>query len=241
VISRRAFLGTVASGIFAAPLAAAAQEYKPGKVFRVGFLTAFSSSSDAPLFDSFRQGMRELGYEEGRNIAYEARWAEGKFERLPGLAEELIGLKPDVMLAATTPSALAAKEATRTIPIVMMSVGDPLGTGLVNSLARPGGNITGNTNIIGEMAGKRLELLKQAVPRLSRVAALGHPGDPIFAVQVRRAEAVVQSLKVEVFPVEIHAISELDSAFETIVKRRADGYPDWEMLSSSRAASEQAP
>jgi putative tryptophan/tyrosine transport system substrate-binding protein len=220
-VDRRRFLLTSFAGAVAAPLASEAQQ--AGKVFRVGFLTAYSLSTEGALFESFRQAMRELGYEEGRNIAYETRWAEGKSERLPGLAVELVGLKPDVILVANTPSVLAAKKATTTIPIVMVSVGDPVGTGLVDSLARPGGNITGSTNIMGEMAGKRLELLKQAVPRLSRVAALGHPGDPIFAVQMRHAEAVARSLKVEVFPVEIHSVSEIDRAFETIVRRRADG------------------
>jgi putative tryptophan/tyrosine transport system substrate-binding protein len=219
-VDRRGFIGALAGGLLAAPLTVDAQQ---GKVFRVGFLTAYSNNADAPLFDSFRLGMRELGYEEGRNIAYQTRWAEGRLERLPALAAELVALKLDVMLAASTPAVLAAKKATTTIPIVMTSVGDPVGTGLVDSLARPGGNITGNTTIIGEMAGKRLELLKQLVPHLSRVAALGFPGDPIFAVQMRHAEAVARSLKVDVFPVEIRAVSELDRAFETIVRQRADG------------------
>ncbi len=218
-MDRRAFLGTL--GLLAAPLVAGAQQ--AGRVFRVGFLASYAASADTPLFDSFRQGMRQLGYEEGRNVAYETRWAEGRLERLPGLAAELVALKPDTMLVATTPAAMAAKKATRTIPIVMTSVGDPVGTGLVESLARPGGNITGNTNMIGEMAGKRLEILKQVVPRLSRVAVLGNPRDPIVAVQMRHAEAVARSLKVEVFLVEIRAVSELDRAFEAIVKRRADG------------------
>lgn len=206
--------------LLAAPLVAEAQS---AKAFRVGFLTAYSRNADAPLFDSFRQGMRELGYEEGRNITYQTRWAEGRLERLPGFAAELVALKLDVILAASTPAVLAAKKATTTIPIVMTSVGDPVGTGLVDGLARPGGNITGNTTIIGEMAGKRLELLKQLVPRLSRVALLGFPDDPIVPVQMRHAEAAARSLKVEVFPVEIRAISELDRAFETIVRQRADG------------------
>jgi putative ABC transport system substrate-binding protein len=219
-MDRRAFITVVGGSIVAAPFAVEAQ---PEKVFGVGFLTAYSNNADAPLFDSFRQGMRELGYEEGRNIAYQTRWAEGRLERLPGLAAELVELNLDTMLVASTPAGLAAKKATQTIPIVMTSVGDPVGTGLVDSLARPGGNITGNTTIIGEMAGKRLELLKQLVPRLSRVALLGFPGDPIVAVQMRHAEAVARSLHVEVFPVEIRAISELDRAFETIVRHRADG------------------
>jgi putative ABC transport system substrate-binding protein len=214
-MKRRTFLCGFMLGTLITPLATEAQ---PGKVFRVGFLTAFSSSADSTLFDSFRQGMRELGYEEGRNITYQTRWAEGRFERLPSLAAELAALKLDLLLVSTTPAALAAKKATGTIPIVMTSVGDPVGTGLVDSLARPGGNLTGNTTITGEMAGKRLELLKQLVPRLSRVAVLGHPGDPIVAVQMRHAETVARSLKVEVFLVEIRAVSELDRAFETIVQ-----------------------
>ena len=218
---RREVLIALGAGALAAPFRSLAQQRN--KIWRVGFLTGFSSIEDARVFESFRQGMRELGYEEGRNIAYDARWAEGKFERLPGLAAELIGLKPDVMFVSTTPAVLAVKKATKTIPIVMVGVGDPVGTGLVESLARPGGNITGLTNITGELAGKRLELLKQAVPRLSRIAVLGHPGDPIIAVQMRHAEAVARSLKVEVFLVEIRAVSEIDRAFEILVKRRADG------------------
>ena len=167
--------------------------------------------------------MRKLGYEAGRNVVYEERWAEGKLERVAGLAAELVGLKPDVMFVAGTPAVLAAKKATTTIPIVMTNAGDPVGNGLVASLARPGGNVTGNTSIVGEMAGKRLELLKQTVPRLSRVAVLGTPDDPIFAVQLRHARTMARALNIEVFPVEFRAVSELDRAFETIVKRRADG------------------
>jgi len=182
-----------------------------------------SGAADSPTLLVPPRFPTKLGYEEGRNIAYQTRWAEGSLERLPGLAAELVALKLDVMLAASTLAVLAAKKATQTIPIVMTSVGDPVGTGLVDSLARPGGNITGNTTIIGEMAGKRLELLKQLVPHLSRVAALGFPSDPIVAVQMRHAEAVARSLKVDVFPVEIRAVSELDRAFETIVRQRADG------------------
>jgi putative ABC transport system substrate-binding protein len=118
------------------------------KEFRVGYLTGASRHAEAHLYESFQQAMRALGYIDGRDIAYETRWAEGKFERLPGLAAELVGLKVDVILAGTTPSALALKDATTAIPIVLVSLGDPVGTGLVSSLARPGGNITGNTNMV---------------------------------------------------------------------------------------------
>ena len=220
-MDRRRFLLTSLAGALTASVAAGAQSSR--KDYRVAFLTAYSSETDSPLFDSFRQGMRELGYEEGRNVGYETRWAEGRLDRLLALAAQLITLKPDVMVASSTPAVLAAKKATRTIPIVMTSVGDPVGTGLVDSLGRPGGNITGNTTLIGEMAGKRLELLKELVPSLVRVAGLGHPGDPIFADQMRHAQAAAQSLKVELFPVEIRSIGELDRAFETIAKQRADG------------------
>jgi putative tryptophan/tyrosine transport system substrate-binding protein len=217
-MKRRAFV-TGLGAVLAAPLAVEAQQ--AGKAYRVAFLTAYSSETDLPLFDSFRHGMRELGYVEGRNVAYETRWAEGRLDRLPVLAAQLITLKPDVMVVSSTPAVLAAKKATRTIPIVMTSVGDPVGTGLVDSLGRPGSNITGNTTLIGEMAGKRLELLKELVPGLARVAVLGHPSDPIFAVQMRHAQAAAQSLKVELFPVEIRSIGDL--AFETIAKQRAEG------------------
>jgi len=220
-VDRRRFLLTSLAGVLALPLAAEAQS--AGKAYRVAFLAAYSSETDLPLFDSFRHGMRELGYEEGRNVSYEARWAEGRLDRLPALAAQLITLKPDIMVVSSTPAVLAAKKATRAIPIVMTSVGDPVGTGLVESLGRPGGNITGNTTLIGEMAGKRLELLKELVPGLARVAVLGHPGDPIFAVQVRHAQAVARSLKVELFPVEIRSIGELDLAFEMIAKQHAEG------------------
>jgi putative tryptophan/tyrosine transport system substrate-binding protein len=220
MMNRRAFVTGLVGAVLAAPLGGEAQ---PEKVFLVGFLTAYSNNAEVTLFDSFRHGMRDLGYEDGRNITYQTRWAEGRLERLPRLAGELVARKVDVLLAASTPAALAAKRATKTIPIVITSVGDPVGTGLVDNLARPGGNITGNTTIIGEMAGKRLELLKELVPHLSRVAALGFPDDPIFAVQMRHAEAVARSLKVELFPVEIRTVSELDRAFETIVRQRADG------------------
>jgi len=221
VNKRRKLIFAMGAGALATPLCSFAQQQ--GKIWRVGFLTAYSSSAETPAFDSFRQAMRELGYDNGRNIAYETRWAEGELERLPGMAEDLVKFKPDVMLVANTPSVMAAKKATTTIPIVMVGVGDPVGTGLVDNLARPGGNVTGFTNIIGEMSGKRLELLKEVVPRLSRVAALGQSSDPIFAVQLRHAVAVARSLKVEVFPAEIRSVRDIDGAFETLVKRRADG------------------
>jgi putative tryptophan/tyrosine transport system substrate-binding protein len=218
-MNRREFVAVVV-GAAAWPLAARAQQ---PKAFRVGYLTAVSKSAEGHVYAFFEQGMRALGYVEGRDVMYETRWTEGNFERLPVLAAELVGLKLDVILAGTTPSALALKHATRTIPIVLVSLGDPVGTGLVDSLARPGGNITGSTNMVVEMAGKRLELMKEAIPGLSRVALLGHPDDPIIAGQIRHAESTARSLKIEVFAVQLRAIEELERAFETIIARRADG------------------
>jgi putative ABC transport system substrate-binding protein len=172
-MNRRVFIGTLAGGFLAAPLAA--QEYKAGKVPRIGYLSANSMAASPHLREAFLQGLRDLGYVEGRNVVIEYRDAEGKPERLPALAAELVALKVDVIVVADTPSALAAKQATRTLPIVF-PVAEPVTSGLVTSLARPGGNITGLSILAPEMVGKGLELLKQAVPRVSRVAVLWDPG-----------------------------------------------------------------
>ncbi len=158
-----------------APLAAEAQQ--AAKVARIRFLGAYVAVAGR-LEVAFRQGLRDLGYVEGRNLVIEYRGAEGKVERLPALAAELVALEVDVIVAPTTPAALAAKQATRTLPIVFAVSADPVGSGLVTSLARPGGNVTGLTNLSAELVGKRLELLKQAVPEVSRVAVLSQPGAP---------------------------------------------------------------
>jgi putative ABC transport system substrate-binding protein len=164
-MDRRAFLGTLAGGLLAAPLATEAQP--AGKVYRVGVLSPFSASFDAlPSFEAFRQSLRELGYVEGRNLILERRWADERFDRLPNLASELVRLRVDVLVSAWgTPTALASKKATRTIPIVFAGVGDAVGVGLVASLARPSGNVTGSTFITEETIGKQLEFLKSVVPR----------------------------------------------------------------------------
>ncbi len=166
----------VALGILPVPPAADALE--PTKVPRIGILSAASPESPVrhSTLDTFRQALRELGYAEGQNIALDYQFAEGRWERLSGLATELVRLRVDIILAAGTPSALAAKQATGTIPIVAAAMGDPVGDGLVASLARPGGNITGTTFLGPELVAKRLGLLKEALPRVSRVAALWHPG-----------------------------------------------------------------
>ena len=164
---RETIIALVALG--AVPLAAEAQQ--AAKVPRIGFL-AGSLAGGPHLPEAFRQGLRALGYVEGRNVVIEYRDAEGKLERLPALAAELVALKVDVILAPSTVAALAAKQATRTLPIVFAAAGDPVGSGLVTSLARPSGNVTGSSILAPELVGKRLEQLKQAVPGVSRVAAL---------------------------------------------------------------------
>ena len=171
-MDRRTFL--LASGALVAlgavPLAAEAQQ--AAKIARIGYL----GDAAGPRLEAFLQGLRDLGYVEGRNLVIEYRFAEGKFERLPALAAELVALKVDVILAPSTVAALAAKQATRTLPIVFAAAGDPVGSGLVTSLARPSGNVTGSSILAPELVGKRLEQLKQAVPGVSRVAALWQPG-----------------------------------------------------------------
>jgi putative ABC transport system substrate-binding protein len=165
--------------------------------------------------------MRDLGYIEGTNFSIEGRFADGKLALLPSLARELLSLHPDVLLVATTPAILAAKAATSTTPIVMVAVADPVGAGLVESLARPGGNITGVTNIGAELAGKRLEILKEIVPGATRVAVLLNPNDPIAPLQMRGAEAAAKNLAIVLEPVlEIRGVDDLKRAFEAIGRAR---------------------
>jgi putative ABC transport system substrate-binding protein len=156
-VDRRRFLGTVAGGLLTAPLAAEAQP--AGTVYRIGFLGNSTEALEADLVGPFREGLRERGYVEGRDLTIEYRWAEGAYERFPALITELIALKVDIIVTAGTPAALAVKRMTTTIPLVMAAVGDPIGTGLVKSLARPGGNLTGLAGIAPDLEGKRLELL----------------------------------------------------------------------------------
>jgi putative tryptophan/tyrosine transport system substrate-binding protein len=153
-----------------------------GKVPRIGFLSPFSPSATALWLQAFRQGLLDLGWVEGKNISIEYRYAEGQNDRLPDLAADLVRLKVDIIVTAVTPDALAAKNATKTIPIVMAAAGDPVVSGLVDSLARPGGNITGLSPMNPELAGKRLELLKEIVPKLSRVAVFWNPQDQMSTI-----------------------------------------------------------
>src|SRR5881296_82137 len=167
------------------------------KVWRIGFLGATSPSIESTRIEAFRQGMRELGYVEGKNIAIEWRWAEGKFDRLPDLAAELVRLDVDVIVTGGSTSSGAAKKVTTTIPIVMAQTNDPVGSGFVASLARPGGNMTGLSTLAPELSGKRLELLKEVVPKLSRVAVFGDSTTPGNALALRETEFAARTLKVQ--------------------------------------------
>jgi putative ABC transport system substrate-binding protein len=193
---------------------------QPKKVRRIGFLGGASSSSYAVRIDAFRQGLNELGYIEGKNIVIEYRYAEGNLDRLPGLAKELVGLKPDVIVAAPTPSVLAAKKASATIPIVFVSVADPVGSGLVASLARPGENITGLTVLVPELSGKRLELLKEALPNVIRVAALWNPANPAQKLVWKEMQAAAQELRLQLQSLEVRSANDFDIAFEAALRER---------------------
>lgn len=167
------------------------------------------------------QALQNLGYIDGQNITIEYRWAAGKVDNLPKLAEELVRMPVDIIVASSTPAVQAAKNATKTIPIVMTGSADPVGTGLVASLARPGGNITGLSSMLPELAGKRLELLKDIVPKLSSVAFLAHGGDPAHHLFVKEAQEAGEKLRIQIQPVVIGASEEIETAFSTMLKNRA--------------------
>jgi ABC-type uncharacterized transport system substrate-binding protein len=217
---------TLILSLLVAPLTAAAAQ-PPEKVGRVGYLSPGSSADPGRQrrFEAFRQGLRELGYVEGQNIALETRWAEGRDDRFPDLAGELVRLAPVVIVATGTPAALAAQHVTTTIPIVVTAMGDPVRDGLVASLARPSGNIMGTTFLGPELVHRRLELLKEALPRVSRVAALWHPG--AYAARttkdmVQETEAAARTLGVHLHLVEVQEPDEIDRAFATMTRERAE-------------------
>ena len=225
-MDRRAFLGAVAGGLLAAPLAAEAQQR--GKAPRIGLLSPGSPSDAgrspsnlAVLFAAFREGLRELGYVEGQNIEIESRWAEGNYDRLPGLAADLVRLKVAVIVTYGTPASQAAKRATATIPIVMAAIIDPLASGLVASLARPGENLTGQSMMSPDLVEKQLEILKEVVPKVSRAALLHNPANPGNAPQVRHAQDAARALGVRLQLLGARGPSEIDSAFAAMTNEQA--------------------
>jgi len=217
-MNRRAFLSAVMGGVFATPRAAGAQQLS--KVPRIGLLGTDSPAGAANRLEDFRQGLRDLGYVEGQNIAIEYRWAEGRVERVPDLAAQLVGLKVDVIVATSSPMALAAKKATRTIPIVFVTAADPVASGLVAGIARPGGNVTGVSLLAPEIVARQLQLLKEAVPTVSRVAVLSNPGNSYTTLLVKEIEAAARSLGVRVEIVEVRGVDAFDSAFSAVTKAR---------------------
>jgi putative ABC transport system substrate-binding protein len=197
-------------------------EAQPTKVPRIGFLGATSRTALSARVQAFRQGLRELGYAEGENIVLEYRWGEGRNERLPGLAAELVRLKVDVLVTAGPTDNRAAKEATNTIPIVMAQDNDPVGNGLVASLARPGGNVTGLATLTPELAGKRLEILKESVPKLSRLAVLGTSSQPGNTQALRETELAASALRIHLQYLDVPGLEDIETAFRAASKGRAE-------------------
>jgi putative tryptophan/tyrosine transport system substrate-binding protein len=195
----------------------------PEKVPRVGYISPGSSSDPARLrrFEAFRQGLRELGYVEGQSIVLEPRWAEGRYDRYPALAADLVRLKVDVIVAVGGAATKAAQQATRTIPIVMSVVIDPVGSGLVPSLAQPAGNLTGTSTMASDIIGKQLEVLTEAIPGVSRVALLWNPDNPGGAPQLREAAAAARTLGVRLQTLEARNSREIDTAFTAMTRERA--------------------
>ncbi|MGH7828253.1 MAG: ABC transporter substrate-binding protein [Candidatus Binatia bacterium] len=197
-----------------------AEAQQPAKLHRIGFLGNSNATLEANLVGPFREGLRDLGYIEGRNILIECRWAEGKYERFPALIAELIALKVDLIVTAGTPASLAVKKATTSIPLVMIAVGDPVGTGLITSLHHPGGNITGLTSIAADLEGKRLELLREVIPALSHVAVFWNPASPFQVVAEKELQAAAQVLRMKVLSLGVKAQEQFDNAFATIRRER---------------------
>jgi len=215
-IGRREFI-TLVGGAAAWPLAARAQ---PAKVARIGFLGLVSSSSHASRVAAFRAGLRDLGWIEGRNLVIEFRWAEGNYDRLPALAEELLRLNIDVLVTHGATGALAAKKATSTIPIVITAVGDMLALGLVSSLSRPGGNVTGLSLFAAELTAKRLELIKEAVPSVTRVAILLNPGNASTQFVLSETEATAKAAGVELRALEARQATDFARVFAAMADQQ---------------------
>ncbi len=215
------WVGLFAIAVALAVCGARADAQQAGKIFRIGFLDTSTASGIAVLLEAFRQELSKLGWIEGKNITIEYRFAEQKNERLPELAADLVRLKVDLIVVAGTASALAAKKATTTIPIVMTNVGDPVGAGLVASLARPGGNVTGLSGLSPELNTKRLEILKDAVPKLARVGLLRPAGGSDRQLKELRSAALALKLKLEEIETQLDAKG-LESAFQTAKQKQVD-------------------
>jgi putative ABC transport system substrate-binding protein len=213
-LKRREFITLIGGSAAAWPLAARAQQQ--GRVPRIGFLGLASPTAFAPRLEGIRLGLRDFGYIEGTNITIEYRWAQGQYERLPELAAELVRSKVDLILTHATPGTLAAKRATTTNPIVMAAIGDPVATGVITNLARPGGNITGQSFFNPELRAKRIELLKEVMPPLTQVGVILNADNPATGPEFEAMEATARSLNVKLQPFRLRTPSELVGAFESM-------------------------
>jgi putative tryptophan/tyrosine transport system substrate-binding protein len=218
-IGRRTFLATLGGAAAAWPLAARAQQ--PGKLPTIGFLGSTSPSAESPRTAAFVRRLRELGWIEGRTIAIEYRWGDGRTERFAEIAAEFVRLKVDVIVASGTPTVVAAKRATEVIPIVFSMAGDPVGTALVASLARPGGNVTGLSTQAPDVAGKRLELLREVIPGLRRLAIFANVDSPLVVLEMREVQVAARTLGFEVATLEVRRAEDILPAFEAL-NGRAD-------------------
>jgi putative ABC transport system substrate-binding protein len=235
-----ALLGGATAFSISWPLTAQAQ---PGKVWRVGMLDTTSAQLNAPNLDAFRRGLRQLGYVEGQNLAIDYRSADGRLEQIPQLAAELVRRNVDVIVTRGTPSALAAKHATATIPIVMAAIGEPVETGLVASLARPGGNVTGLSAFVTELVAKRVELLKEVLPRIARLALLDNMSNGSVPPQWEETKRAARALAIEPQLLDVRKPEELDRAFDAAVAQRADALSignDSVVIASRRRVAELA-
>jgi putative tryptophan/tyrosine transport system substrate-binding protein len=219
-MKRREFITLLGGMTVAWPLAGHAQEAT--RIWRIGILEIIASGSNAENFNAFRQGLKELGYVEGQNLIIEYRSADGDNKRFPDLAAELVLLKVDLIVTRKTVAALAAKKATETIPIVMAACGDPLGFGLVASLARPGGNITGLSSVTGELTGKRVELLKDMIPTITRISAVYNMTNPIHVFEWSETEKAAGSLKIQPRLLDVRKSEDIELAFNTARDQHAD-------------------
>jgi putative ABC transport system substrate-binding protein len=221
MIDRRAFLSALTGGLLAAPLATEAQQ--AGKVSRIGYLTGGSSSDSPRLREAFLEGLREHGWVERENIVIDYRYAEGQYDRLPELATELVRLKVEIIVSVATPAAVAARNATATTPIVGISLGDPVGFGLIPSLRRPGGKITGLSYSVGlELIGKQLDLIREIVPKVRRLAVLWNPANPFHAGAIRELKGASKSLGVQLQFLKARTPTEFDGAFVAMVNERLE-------------------
>jgi putative ABC transport system substrate-binding protein len=220
VTTRRTFIAALA--LAGLPSSFAAQAQQPGRTWRLGFLGGGNSSGYAPHVEGLRLGLRDHGYVEGRNVTIDYRWADGRYDRLPSLARSLVELNVDVIITQGTPAALVAKQTTSSIPIVMAIVGNPVETGIVPSLARPGGNITGSSFFYAELNAKRLEIMKLAVPGLTRVAVLMNPDNRAMASVVQAMEESARALKLTLWLAQVRSLDELETTLN-LARTQAQG------------------